>query len=229
MKNENYVSKFGYWSATFSCIFALAYILAQLSDFAGLFGPQSSALGLVSLMLPSFFLAFSYLILAVSIHNFVPQHRKIFSHVGLVLAILYAALIIIVYYVQLTFVIPNLIRNTVEEISVFIFIPFNSFLFALDVLGYGIMNLSTLFFAFAFEKTGPEKWIRYFLIMNGVLFPTNLFSMLFPPLLILDFPWAITFPVSMILLAKFFKQQNGQKHDITDRHEGVSKEIAVTV
>jgi hypothetical protein len=40
-----------------------------------------------------------------------------------------------------------------------------------DVLGYSIMSLSTLFAAFVFTGTGLERTARRFLIANGFLIP----------------------------------------------------------
>ena len=103
-------------------------------------------------------------------------------------------------------VVPRLIEGRIEDISLLLFIPHDSFLFALDLLGYGFMNLATLFVAFVFERRKLEGWIRRFLITNGLLAPTNILWMIFQPLFYIAALWVITFPLSTILLAIFFRR-----------------------
>jgi hypothetical protein len=66
----------------------------------------------------------------------------------------YVALISIFYFVQLTFVGPRLARGQVEGIEVFLFVPFDSFLYAVDILGYSFMSLATLFAAMGGGRSG---------------------------------------------------------------------------
>ena len=201
------VSKLGFWSAVLSFVFAIAYIAAQIAEILGYLGPPGGPTSLFFLMFPSFFLPFSFVILAVCIHHIATADKKIFSQIGIAFSIIYSVLILIVYYTQLTLIIPNQMGGTLKGFEPFLFTPFNSFLFGLDVLGYGIMNLATLFFAFVFERKGPEKRIWWFLFLNGIMFPTNMLSTVYPPILFADSTWAVTFPVSMILLAVYFKRK----------------------
>jgi len=53
----------------------------------------------------------------VSVHYNTSEERKIWSHIGLVFATIYAVLISINYYVQLTFVVPRLLQGDVDSIS----------------------------------------------------------------------------------------------------------------
>lgn len=209
-RNKNMGNKIiyeiGFWAALLSAIFAIMYIIAQFAEFANLLGPSGSPLSLTALMAPSFVLAPSFVILMVSIHYYASGDKKIWSHIGLSFAIIYAVLILIVYYVQLFLVVPRLIEGRIEDISLLLFIPHDSFLFALDLLGYGFMNLATLFVAFVFERRKLEGWIRRFLIANGLLAPTNILWMIFQPLFYIAALWAITFPLSTIMLAIFFRR-----------------------
>jgi len=85
---------------------------------------------------------------------------KIWSHIGLVFATIYAVLISINYYVQLTFVVPRLLQEMwMDSISLqpFLFVPFDSFLYSVDILGYSFMSLATLFAAFAFTGKGIDE------------------------------------------------------------------------
>jgi hypothetical protein len=48
----------------------------------------------------------------------------------------------------------------VGGIELLVFVPFNSFLYAVDLLGYSFMSMATLFVAFAFRGGGVERIAR---------------------------------------------------------------------
>ncbi len=113
-ENSNAISKVGRWSAFLSLTFSLTYIVGQLAEWLGLLGSDggpesaSTATGLVILLTPSLFLGIAFLILMVSVHYHASEDKKIWSHIALVFATIYATLISINYYVQLTLVVPHL-------------------------------------------------------------------------------------------------------------------------
>lgn len=189
-----------------STIFSIAYIVAQIADLLGLLGPTGSPVSLIYLMTPSIFLAPSFVILMISIHYYAPEDQKIWSHMGLIFATIYAVLISIVYYTQLTWVIPHMLQGTEEQLSAFTFKSFDSFLYVVDVLGYSFMSLSTLFAAPVFVGGGLERRIRWFLIANGLLIPFLSLQMYYPSLIYGAALWIITFPTSTILLAMLFRR-----------------------
>ena len=121
-------------------------------------------------------------------------------------SVMYATLISIVYYVQLSFVMPRLARGDTDDIQLLLFEPFDSFLYAVDVFGYSMMSLSTLFAAAVFRAEGRERWIRWALIANGCLIPFLSLQMFYPPLIWGGSLWGITFPTATWLLAIHFKR-----------------------
>ena len=82
--------------------------------------------------------------------------------------------------------------------------PFDSLLYAIDVYGYSLMSLSTLFAAPVFRNKGLERWIRWALIANGCLVPFLALQMYWPALIWGGSLWAITFPAASWLLAVHF-------------------------
>jgi hypothetical protein len=202
----------GFWSAVLCTVFSLAYVLAQLAEWAGLFGSaggphsRSTTLGLAVLLTPSLLLGMSFVALTVSIHYLAEGSRRIWSHLAVAFAIMYATLISIVYYVQLAFVMPRLARGDTEGIELLLFEPFDSFLYAIDVFGYSLMSLATLFAAAVFGSQGIERWIRLALIANGFLIPFLALQMYYPPLIWGGSLWAITFPAACLLLAIHFSR-----------------------
>jgi hypothetical protein len=158
------------------------------------------------LLTPSLLLGMSFVVLAVSIHYCAEATARVWSHVAVVFAGMYATLVGIVYYVQLVFVVPRIMRGETEGLQLLIFEPFDSFLYAVDMLGYSLMSLSTLFAAAVFEGAGLERWIRRALIANGCLIPFLALQMYYPPLIWGGSLWAITFPAATWLLAVHFSR-----------------------
>ena len=206
----NSVRTLGFWSAALCTVFSLAYVVAQLAEWAGLLGSaggphsRSTPFGLAVLLTPSLLLGISFVVLMVSVHYVAEASARIWSHVAIAFASIYATLISIVYYVQLAFVIPRLASGKAAGIELLLFEPFDSFLYAVDVYGYSLMSLSTLFAAPVFGGGGLERWIRIALIANGCLIPFLALQMYWPPLIWGGALWAITFPAATWLLAVYF-------------------------
>lgn len=202
----------GFWSAAFATVFSLTYVVGQLAEWFGWLGshggPESAStpLGLVVLLTPSLFLGSSFLLLVVSIHQLASPDRRVWSHAAVVFGAAYAVLISIVYFVQLTFVAPRVARGQIEDIEVFLFVPFDSFLYAVDILGYSFMSAATLFAAMVFTGPGLERVARLFLTANGLLLPFIALQMYFHPLIWIAALWAVTFPGSTWALALLFRR-----------------------
>lgn len=213
MTKQNAHITVGYWAAVFATVFSIAYIVAQLAEWMGFLGSQggpeslSTPMGIVLLLTPSLLLGVSFVVLMAAVHSHASEERKIWSHVGLAFATVYLTLIGIVYFVQLTLVLPRMMRGELEGIEFLIFVPFDSFLYAVDILGYSFMSLSTLFAAMAFTASGFERTVRRFMIANGLILPFLVFQMYYHPLIWIASLWAITFPGSMISLWLLFKRK----------------------
>jgi hypothetical protein len=208
----NPVRTAGLWSAGLCTLFSLAYVVAQLGEWAGLLGSaggphsRSTVLGLALLLTPSLLLSLSFVVLMVAIHHCAQAGARVWSHAAIMFAAIYAALIGIVYYVQLAFVLPRLARGDTAGIGLLIFEPFDSFLYAVDVYGYSLMSLSMLFAAPVFGGPGIARWIRRALIANGCLIPFLALQMYWPPLIWGGSLWAITFPAATALLMLHFRR-----------------------
>jgi hypothetical protein len=206
------VSRFGYWSALLASVFSIVYIVGQLAEWMNLLGSgggaenASTPLGLVVLLTPSLFLGSSFAVLMVSVHYYATAEKKIWSHVAIVFAAIYTVLISINYYVQLTLVVPHMLRGEIDSIRFLLFTPFDSFLYSVDILGYSFMSLATLFAAFVFTEPGLERTARRFMIANGLLLPFVALQNYYHPLIWIAALWAITFPGTTISLAILFKR-----------------------
>jgi hypothetical protein len=202
----------GFWSAVLATVFSITYDLGQIAEWLGWLGskggPESAStpLGLVVLLVPSFFLGFSFLVLIVSINQLPSPGEKIWSQAALAFATCYAVMITINYYVQLTLVAPRLAGGRVAGIEPFLFVPFDSFLYSVDILGYSFMSLATLFAAKVFRSGGQERVVRFFLIANGLLIPFLALQIYFHWMIGIAALWAITFPGATWSLAVLFRR-----------------------
>jgi hypothetical protein len=202
----------GFWSAVLATVFSLVYVVAQLAEWLGWLGsaggPESAStpLGLFILLTPSLLLGSAFLVLVVSIHQLAAHDRKVWSHAAVAFATMYAALISIVYFVQLTLVAPRIAEGRIAGIEAFLFVPFDSFLYAVDILGYSFMSVATLFAAQVLTGKGIERVARFWLTANGLLLPFLVLQMYVHPLIWIASLWAITFPASTWSLAILFRR-----------------------
>ena len=202
----------GFWSAVLATVLSITYDVGQIAEWLGWLGSQggpessSTPLGIVVLLTPSLFLGSSFLVLVVSVHQASSLDRKVWSHTAVVFATAYAVLISINYFVQLAWVGPRLAAGRIDGVEPFLFVPFDSFLYAVDILGYSFMSLATLFAAMVFTGKGLERVVRWFLIANGLLLPFIALQMYVHWLIWIAALWAVTFPGSTWSLAILFRR-----------------------
>ncbi|GAA0274732.1 hypothetical protein GCM10009127_14130 [Alteraurantiacibacter aestuarii] len=201
----------GIWSAAASLAFSLAYIIAQLFEWAGMLGSgggpnaSSTALGIFLLLAPSLLLGPAFVVLCAALHVSAPADRKVFTLAGLAFAIMYATLTGMVYFVQLTFVAPRIASGETAGIELLLFVPYESFLFAIDLLGYSLMSAATLIAAFGLPLSSRAKFARFAMIANGAILPFLALQMAFPVLIWPAAAWAITFPLAMAAILNMFR------------------------
>jgi hypothetical protein len=200
----------GFWSAVLATVFSLTYVFGQLAEWLGWLGsrggPESSStsLGIVVLLTPSLLLGSAFLVLVASIHQVAPPERRVWSQSALAFATAYAVLISTVYFVQLTLVAPRLASGRMAGIEPFRFVPFDSFLYAVDILGYSFMSVATLFAAKVFRGRGLNRVVHWFLTANGLLLPFLALQMFWHSLIWVASLWAVTFPGATWALAVLF-------------------------
>lgn len=201
----------GIWSAGAALFFSLAYIVAQFFEWAGMLGStggpnaSSTPLGIAILLTPSLLLGPSFVVLCSALHASAPAERKVFTLAGLAFAIMYAVLTGLVYFVQLTFVGPRLSAGDTAGIELLLFVPYESFLFAIDLFGYSLMSAATLFAAFGLPDAPRAQSAKWAMIANGALLPFLALQMFAPWLIWPAAAWAVTFPLASALLLRMFR------------------------
>lgn len=213
MADNEAARRVGFWSAVCCVFLSLAYILAQLLEWLGMLGsaggPESSStpLGLAVLLTPSLLLASAFVVLVSALHCLTPPDRKVWSQVALSFAVAYATLVSLVYFVQLTLVAPRMATGDLEGVEFLIFVPYRSFLFAVDLLGYSFMSVATLFGAFALPNVRFARLAKAALFLNGLLLPFLALQMFNPELISVAALWGVSFPAAAFGLALLFARQ----------------------
>ena len=102
--------------------------------------------------------------------------RKVAANVGLILAAVYGTFIMLVYFAQLTTVNNEQLNEQAANLLVF---NKHGLIFNYDLLGYGVMALSTFFTGLSMKpKNRTDKWLRALLMIHGVFY----FSCTFMPI-----------------------------------------------
>jgi hypothetical protein len=192
----------GFWAAVVSTGFALGYIVALLATLTGAVdGPWAT----VYLIAPSIVLAWSYMVLMASVLDAAPLEGKVWAIIAFGFALMYSVINSIVYFTELTVVIPRVLRNNGESVSVLLFEP-GEFLFAVNGLAYGFMSMAALFAAPVFDRQGTQQArVRRAMLAHGAIGPFIVGAVVWPPLTFIGALWIVTFPVMAILLAIMFR------------------------
>ena len=114
------------------------------------------------------FLSLSFIMMVASFANECNKENKVAGKVALVLAGIYSTLILIVYYTQCTTIVNEQLS---EEALKILNYKNMGLMFNLDLLGYGIMALSTFFIGLTIKiKNKADKVLKYLLLIHGIFF-----------------------------------------------------------
>ncbi len=121
MTKLNATLRVGAWSAVASAALAIVYVIGQVLEWRGLLGSAggpgstSTPLGIAILLTPSLLLGAAFVIMMAALHQAAPASKRVFSQAGLAFATMYATLVSLVYFVQLTLVAPRLAAGDMAE------------------------------------------------------------------------------------------------------------------
>ncbi len=202
---SNNISKIGFWSALFSAFFYLAFDIAAIMNMSGIL--TSPFWISISYYTPSIFLALSFVVMTVSIHHYAPSESKIYSHIGVTLAGIYATINCFIYIIQVLIIAPSMLNGQFDSVALFEMAPGKP-LIAANALAYTLMGLSTLFSAFAFKGGALEKTIRAVLLTHGIISPTIVGVLIWQPLFFISASVGIIYPLAAVLIAALFGKRS---------------------
>ena len=204
------INKIGFWSGLTACVATIAYCIVQLLQmYSVLPYPYDERL----IYGTSLCIVIPFVLQMLALHYITPDEKKFWSHAALIFTILYAVFVTANYIVQLATVIPMTLKGSLDEVRILQQTP-HSLFWDFDALGYIFMGLATFFAIPVFNKSGFQKWVRMAFIAHALVTPLISIVYFYPDysfdLLILGFPWAITAPLFMLLLALTFRKNLGR-------------------
>ncbi len=115
------------------------------------------------------FLPIGYIMMTAGLHYESGSDRKVAANAGLVLAGVYTVLILLVYFAQTTTVRTEVLNDQASRVLNF---RLGGLIFNYDLLGYGMMALSTFFIGLSMKgESKTDHWLKRLLIIHGVFFP----------------------------------------------------------
>jgi uncharacterized protein (TIGR03382 family) len=202
------VANFGYWSGVAAFTSDVAYVLVQILQVAGLLRFPADEIVIYG---TSLCIVVPFILEMVAFHHLTPPAKQFWTLAALVFTTIYAVFVSANYVVQLGTVIPAKLTGGTEAIRVLEQTP-HSLFWDYDALGYVAMGLACLLAVPAVDGGGFDRWVRRSLIANAVVTPligivyfTPTFS---TKLLFIAFPWAITAPLFMLMLAIMLRRRH---------------------
>ena len=217
------INRVGFFSGILAFSFTILYCIVQALQLYDLVKYPTDEILIYS---TSLLIVIPFVLEVLALHSIVPIEKRFWSQGALIFATCYAILVSINYVVQLSTVIPMTLKGRLDDVRIFQQTPHSVF-WDLDGLGYVFMGLCTAFAIPIFKGRGLQKWIRVTFIANALVTPLIAIVYFYPnfsiQLLLLGFPWAITTPLSMLLLALFFKR------NLSKRRQELNQRIPMLV
>jgi hypothetical protein len=201
------VLKIGFLSGVIAFCATLAYCIVQILQlYDVLMYPIDEQL----IYGTSLCIVIPFILEILALHYITRDNLKFWTHAALIFTVLYAAFVTGNYVVQLATVIPNTLKGSLDEVRILQQTP-HSLFWNFDALGYIFMGLASAAAIPAFDNKGYERWVKISFIAHAAVTPLISIVYFYPTystkILILGFPWAITAPISMLLLAILFRKK----------------------
>lgn len=201
------ISEVGYWSGLAAFTSVVAYGVVQILQVVGVL---QFPIDEILIYGSSLCIVVPFVLEMLSFHYLTAKDKQFWTHASLIFTIIYAIFVIANYVVQLAPVIPSKLREASKIILILEQTPHSMF-WNYDAIGYISMGLATLFAIPALSTLGFERWVRISFIAHALVTPLIGIVYFYPRyshnLLFLGFPWAITAPLFMVLLAIMLRRR----------------------
>ncbi len=113
-------------------------------------------------------LPIGYIMMAAGFHHESCDKRRVSSNIGMIFSAIYAVLIFLVYFAQVTSVrLEDLNEQAVRILNY----QRGGLFFNYDLLGYGMMALSTFFIGLSIKaECKADKWLKFLMLLHGIFF-----------------------------------------------------------
>ena len=114
------------------------------------------------------FLPIGYIMMSAGFHQESPEENKAAANIGMIFSAIYAVLIFLVYFAQTTSV---RLESLTEQAMQILDFKRGGLIFNYDLLGYGMMALSTFFIGLTVKvKSKKDKWLKCLMMIHGIFF-----------------------------------------------------------
>ena len=114
------------------------------------------------------FLPIGYIMMVTGFHHESTEEFQVSANLGMVFSVIYAVLIFLVYFAQTTTV---RLEEMSEQAVKILDYQRGGLLFNYDLLGYGMMALSTFFIGLSIKSDSKaDKWMKYLMMIHGIFF-----------------------------------------------------------
>jgi hypothetical protein len=193
------VRRVGFWSGLLYFLLSYVFFISSLLGISGILLPPWDVIISIG---ASLLFAPILVALMVCVYEATPVTQKIWGLLGLACALLYAALVSIVYVTWLFVVEPQVLSGNTAHVQPFLFEK-GSFLMMLDGLGYTYSCLAALCVAPIFTGNRLAGWVRWLGLANGVVALPVFLSYVLGNIA-LGIWWQLTLPTFALLLALLF-------------------------
>lgn len=201
------IGNVGYWCGLAAFASTVAYGVVQILQVVGVLRFPADEILIYG---TSLCIVVPFILEMLAFHYLTPPGKQFWTHASLIFTIIYAVFVSANYVVQLATVIPAKLQGTSEAIRVLEQTP-HSLFWDYDAIGYIAMGLACVLAVPAVNSVGFERWVRRSLVANALVTP--LISIVYfnptfsTKLLFLGFPWAITAPLFMLMLAIMLRRR----------------------
>lgn len=201
------INHVGYWSGVAAFIATVAYGIVQILQVIGVLRFPADEILIYG---TSLCIVVPFILEMAAFHHLTAPEKRFWTHAALLFATVYAVFVTANYVVQLATVIPAKMRGASDAISILEQTP-HSLFWNYDAIGYISMGLAALLAVPAVNNVGFERWVRLSLFAHALVTPLISIVYFYPTfstkLLFLGFPWAITAPLFMLMLAIMLRRR----------------------
>jgi hypothetical protein len=203
-----HVARIGYWSGLAAFTATVAFAIVQLLQVAGVLRFPADEILIYG---TSFCIVVPFLLEMTALHHTTPAPRQFWTHAALLIAVIYAVFVTANYVVQLATVVPAKMRGSIEDLRLLEQTPHSMF-WDYDAVGYLAMGLACVLLLPAISREHADRWVPRALLANALVTPLIAIVYFAPTfsiaLLFLGFPWAITAPWFMLMVARLLERRS---------------------
>jgi hypothetical protein len=206
-------SQIGFWTCMSLVLLGTAYlvILAGITSTGALAALEPASTAALESGIVTLLTAFGLVILMTCIAEAAPPEKKVLGMLSLAFTILFAAVIGINRFTQLTVVRQSYMAADTAGLDRFLPYGSHSVFFALEMLGWGgFLSAASFSVAPIFSAGRLERWIAGMFIAYGILGTISVvgFAVASPIVMIGFLAWGPVLNVAVVLLGLFFRRRS---------------------